>query len=98
MAAPCSEASPRSRILPCIAPPPGPLGRARRPRSRASNKAENCRRSVFAVLSSEGGFSHCLHGGAKAREKFEVKDDRVAVAALRRRFATLSSNFSRAKY
>src|SRR5579863_8886431 len=57
MAAPCSEASPRSRILPCIAPPPGSLGRARRPRSRASNKAENYRRSVFAVLSCEGGFS-----------------------------------------
>jgi len=23
----------------------------------------------------ESGFSHCLHGGAKARDEFEVKDD-----------------------
>jgi hypothetical protein len=30
---------------------------------------------------TEGGFPHCLHGGADAREEFEVKDDGEAVAA-----------------
>jgi hypothetical protein len=30
---------------------------------------------------TEGGFPHCLHGGACAREEFEVKDKSVAFAA-----------------
>jgi hypothetical protein len=33
------------------------------------------------MMMTEGGFSHCLHGGACAREEFEVKDDGEAVAA-----------------
>jgi hypothetical protein len=31
---------------------------------------------------NESGFPHCLHGGACAREEFEVKDDGEAVAAF----------------
>jgi hypothetical protein len=62
----------------------GPVGQASQSVFPKSRESLNLRVTGFMTYETmtEGRFPHCLHGGACAREGFEVKDEREALAAF----------------